>query len=325
MLKPCFILLFLLVITLTANAQTHKGYITDDGSRTPDPSKAVSYILYQKMEGDSAWSTRQYDMNDTIMTIGTFKDEQFTIPHGKFIYYKLLKPINPVQYKYNYVTHKTDTIKWVPKNYVISKGYYLNGGKEGKWLEYTEKGVLYRVSNFQNNKLNGTYQEYYPLSGGLFEEGNYVNGTKDGIWYSFGFYGDTSSMVNYKNGVAGKWIFNKNKKEEFTDGKPQYDIIQYLSLELANTKFSKIGTFNGLYHFVLTKEGKLVQPSVSTSVDLEIDSAIIDKLLAAPNWEPAYYNKKLVNFPVSINLEIITSKKKPVQISYPLHTRYTRF
>ena len=154
--------------------------------------------------------------------------------------------------------------------------------------------MLYRVSNLKNNKLNGTYQEYYPLSGGLFEEGNYVNDTKDGIWYSFGSEGDTSSMVNY-------------------------------NLELANTKFNKIGTFDVLYHFVLTKEGKLVQPSVSTSADLEIDSAIIDKLLAAPNWEPAYYNKKLVNFPMSINLVIITSKMKPIQISYPLHTRYTRF
>ena len=76
----------------------------------PIHKKQLHIILYQKMEGDSAWSTRQYDMQDTIMTIGTFKDEQFTIPHGKFIYYKLLKPKSPIQYKYNYVKHKMDTI-----------------------------------------------------------------------------------------------------------------------------------------------------------------------------------------------------------------------
>lgn len=82
-----FYTLTLIILFSSAFGQVSRAFITKDGNYSSDSKEAVSYILIRKLDVDSAYAVNQYDMHDTIMSSGIYKDELLTIPHGKFVYY----------------------------------------------------------------------------------------------------------------------------------------------------------------------------------------------------------------------------------------------
>ncbi|SDP96056.1 hypothetical protein SAMN05428975_4141 [Mucilaginibacter sp. OK268] len=337
MLKPYFIALLLCVCAITSNAQVRKIYLTNDGSKTSDSLRATSYILYQKMEGDSAWSTRQYDMQDIIMTIGTFKDEQFTIPHGKFIYYTL---IPPGKFKiYNRDPKKQDSAFAQGGNFIDQTGVYLNGKKNGSWMSYNHQKPAF-LYTYQDDIQNGLYQSYNYSSGKVLVEGNFINNVRQGDWNSLSYYGDIIKTEVYKEGKIVKTIsyLNDRKFQYGKDGqRSKYDLISYLNLRLSTKRFNKHGKYHVTYSFDLTQNGKLVAPLIEEKSDQEIDDTLISELSAAPNWEPIIrtevlktflltsapnqepdaYNSDEKRLHIPFYLDIVIDGKGKVHISYP--------
>lgn len=58
---------------------------------------------------------------------------------------------------------------------------------------------------------------------------------------------------------------------------------------------------------------------------MEIDIAVINKLLVCPNWIPATHDGKFVDYQISLGFEIRTSKRHPIEIDYPLRSDYIKY
>jgi hypothetical protein len=337
MFKPYLIILFFLVILQSVSAQVRKVYIGKNGSQIENPSKAGSYILYHKMEGDSAWAMSQYDMHDTLMITGTFKDEQLTIPHGKFTFYKL---IHPAKHRFdNNDTHRKDSITDLGGNFIEQTGVYLNGKKNGAWKLYNH-GKVTILNTYQDDVLNGLYQSYNPSCGKVLVEGDIINNVRQGNWNSLSYYGEIMKTEVYENGTIVKTIsyLNDKKFQYGIDGQgSQYDLISYLNLKLSTKKFNKHGKYNVSYTFNLTPNWKLVAPLIEEKSDPEIDGVIINELLGAPNWQPTINNETLKTFlltsapnpesdtysssekrlHIPLYLDIVVDSKGKIHISYP--------
>ncbi|NHA07315.1 hypothetical protein G7092_26180 [Mucilaginibacter sp. HC2] len=281
------------------------------------------HILYQKMDGDSAWSIRQYDMQDTIMAIGTFKDEQFTIPHGKFIYYVLIPPG-----KFNIQngdTQKIDSVFARGGNFIDRTGVYLNGKKNGSWKSYNHQKPAF-INTYRDDIQDGLYQSYDYSSGKVLVEGNFINNVRQGDWNSLSYYGDIIKTEVYKDGKIVKTIsyLNDRKFQYVKEGQgSKYDLINYLNLKLSTKKFNKHGRYNVTYSFNLTPNGKLVAPLIEGKSDQEIDSTIINELSGAPNWEPMIRTEVLKIFLLTSapNQEsgIHNSEEKELHIPFDLN------
>ncbi|WP_184542966.1 toxin-antitoxin system YwqK family antitoxin [Mucilaginibacter sp. FT3.2] len=281
-----FLSFFLIISALHSKAQFYKTYLTANGTYASNPAKAVSYVLYKKLETDSGWAMYQYNMQDSIMVSGTFKDEHLSIQHGKFIFYKLIPYSKHVIYNQNPAIKESAVD--LGGNFIDEEGVYLNGKKNGIWKKYT-RGKITSVTTYENDIENGLYQTYSFDTGKVLIQGTIINNVREGGWDILSYEGDTLRTDIFKNGVLVKTIsFMNNDKFRFgsDDSKAKYDLLAFVNSRLANTKFSKHGKLHSQFAFNLTRKGKLVNPSILKSADKEIDSAIISQLVAAPDWSP---------------------------------------
>jgi hypothetical protein len=100
-----------------------------------------------------------------------------------------------------------------------SKGNYINGSREGKWVFYTTGGDLDYECNYKNNKLNGLWVAYYQ-NGNFYNRGNYKNGDKDGVWEWYRKNdGELSLRELYKDGdLIKKLPLTESKKDNLNEG-----------------------------------------------------------------------------------------------------------
>jgi len=160
-----------------ANAQAGKIYILKNCKYSKDPKYAVAYDIVQKL-GDSAFLVSGYNMRDTILWKGSYKDSLLRIPHGKFIYYQK-RTIDP---RLQEVLH-TDT-----NNFICKIGFYANGSKTGRWIEYEKRGLKKCTYEYKNNVLDGLYEQYdRNLNDYVIQDGHYVNNKKEGEWNFYGY------------------------------------------------------------------------------------------------------------------------------------------
>jgi antitoxin component YwqK of YwqJK toxin-antitoxin module len=262
---------------------------------------------------DSLWEAGEYDLNDTLIDIGTYKDEKLQKPEGKFRIYNYIDPIKKISY--DYIKHKADTTYVPGMNYLRTVGYFTNGKRTGTWYTYETQGKLVITEVFENDKLNGLYQSYNTETGKVLVEGNYINDLREGNWNMLSYNGDTTQTDIYKKGKIVKTISHlseKKFKEKFTGGKPKYDFIAYLNRALADKKFDTPGIKTVFYSFIENTEGKLTEPSVISGSDRAINTAVIDAILAAPNWQPTYIDNQLTAVSVPFNFEITISESNHV-------------
>ena len=80
--------LFLFVFTsCIADAQPSRVYLTENSEITTNRELATSYADITKLPQDSSWFVKQFDLKDTLLGTGYYKDAELKIPHGKFTYY----------------------------------------------------------------------------------------------------------------------------------------------------------------------------------------------------------------------------------------------
>ena len=80
--------------------------------------------------------------------------------------------------------------------YLIYKGEYANGQRNGKGKEYHENGIIKYSGEYLNGKRNGKGNEYY-YSGELYFEGEYLNGKR---WNGKGYDVNGTIFYEIKNG-----------------------------------------------------------------------------------------------------------------------------
>ncbi|HEY4195784.1 MAG TPA: hypothetical protein VGM63_09635, partial [Mucilaginibacter sp.] len=171
-MKSYWLILVALLFTIKGFSQVSKVYITSEGKFSDSPPKAVSYILVEKVS-DTAYLVKNFDMHDTMLMQGYYKDAQLKIPHGRFYYYN--KPKMNVKAR--------GTLLYVDtNNYVKSTGFFVNGSKTGKWLEYVRRGLKDCEYTYENDKLNGLFQEFNVSTGDISQEGDFFDDKQEGDW-----------------------------------------------------------------------------------------------------------------------------------------------
>jgi antitoxin component YwqK of YwqJK toxin-antitoxin module len=165
-------------------------------------------------------------------------------PVGAFVHYYPNRKVkdslfyHPNSPKVNAVTYWSNGVK-------SSEGVFINKNKDGKWLYYNESGKLIAEENYvigkkqglwtmfsaetglplqeenwDNNKLNGEYVEYY-ITGDLRVKWHHKNGKIDGPFESYFLDGQVWNKGQYTEGLRhGTWICydregNEVKIEEF--------------------------------------------------------------------------------------------------------------
>ena len=303
MMRKTLLLVSVTFICSFAIAQTtYKAFLNSDGKRINDSAKASYYVLIQKNPGDSLWFGRQYNMTDTLLTSGYYKDIRMSVPHGKFNYYRFIEP--STYKKYNPRTQKMDTIKRGGVNFIEYTGNYADGKKAGKWEKYFWMGGLMTVMTYQNDALNGPYDAYDFNTGRLIASGNMIDNLKEGEWRTFGKDGKILGTDIYKNDKVINTIQANpgelphlglrevpNKDTSKVEGKIFNAYVSFDLNDFVNKEISGIiaDNLNGtlLLQFWIDENGKVSDIKFTRHLDKVQDGLLAKALLVCPPWNPA--------------------------------------
>jgi antitoxin component YwqK of YwqJK toxin-antitoxin module len=311
-----FVFLFCLIVTCFHSYAQSRYYLGKNNEITTDSVNATSYILVEKEDkGEPIWKMRQYSLDDSLVLVGSFKDNRLKIPHGKFIIYNVKEARRII--KYDPALHKLDTSITSPKIYIGKTGTFVDGEKEGEWIDYFEDGSIEFTFTYKSGKLDGISRSYNYDTKKLLFEGNYINNLKEGVWTNFAYTGAILQEDIYKNNQIRKSISHaedKQFKRKITGGSPDYDFKAYLNEVLQEINFGQVkGKL--MLSFTLNKEGKLLNESFygPNGFTDKMLLKILDAVTDAPAWKPNYVNGILseVYIPISISIP-----DKEIQIGF---------
>ncbi|WP_113638935.1 toxin-antitoxin system YwqK family antitoxin [Nubsella zeaxanthinifaciens] len=170
---PIIVVILLCSPCLKTFAQPKSIYF--DGNRiTTNAERATSYGVYGKLSGQDLWVLKRYDLYDNLMLSGSYKDEQLSKPHGKFIFYGSIADYNYQNFS-NFKNPKTD-------RYITQQGEYVDGMEEGQWTDYFPDGTVMGYRTYEKGKLEGKV-EFFNYRGRRLLLGHYKDGLKTGTWY----------------------------------------------------------------------------------------------------------------------------------------------
>jgi len=296
MMKPLLLYLVLFFGIKNADAQINKKFYNKNGKETKDSTKAVAYLLYQKTDQDSVWSAVMLDMHRRPIFKGSYLDEELTIPVGKFVTYQ-----NVVhQHKVSEHQSSLDTVIAVKQT-----GYYINGLKEGIWITYFPNGNKQSIKTFENNELNGLFEEYDDNEI-IFSRCNYIKGLREGDSYIFRA---DSSVASYNKFWHGNSIESKeyDAKEQFYHAYPGFNFNYHVLKYLKKTGLPPAHG-NVVVAFTVTAEGKLTKPEVQMGVNPMLDEAVVEAINNSPSWVCARLNNKRVDQKISLAFSYDTFK-----------------
>jgi antitoxin component YwqK of YwqJK toxin-antitoxin module len=271
-----FYLFAFTIIVKVSFGQAEKAYITKDGKFGDNPKSAVSYVIIEKLAGDSAYSAVQYDMRDTIVFSGFYKDERLSIPNGKFIYYQK----NQIQKKGGRIISnpRADTL-----NHVEMTGYIINGKRQGRWVQYASNGRIKAAYTFENDKANGPFINIYGGSSQYRAEGTMVDDMVEG---KFLVYNVDSLLVEESNYVHDKMI---DHIVHFHQAMEPESLQSFLEKKLVKYK-EQLTSSEPVVKFTVDKDGKITDPQIVKGINTEIDKAVIAAFMSGPHYTPANYD-----------------------------------
>ena len=82
----CKLLILLLFVAFSYAFSQAKPIYFNGNKVTTNADEATSYGVYGKLSGQDLWVLKRYDLDDNLMLSGSYKDEQLSKPHGKFIF-----------------------------------------------------------------------------------------------------------------------------------------------------------------------------------------------------------------------------------------------
>ncbi|HTD97873.1 MAG TPA: hypothetical protein VK668_01235 [Mucilaginibacter sp.] len=272
-MKRFLLLLFFLMTGVIARAQVYRTYLNDDG-KIVKPEKAKSYVVFTQMT-DTAWTMKQYDMHDTLIVVGTYKDRNLKIANGTFYYYGRMHAVKGMKN-----LTRLDTI-----NHVIGSGTYKNGVKNGYWIDYFSNGQTRQSFYYKNGKLNGPSEFYRPEAFSIIVRGNYVNDTREGEWELFDLKGKVVQKETYVHGELKKmWV----DKKSYRFAKPPAEFYGFIDKGIkAFAGHSLPGRV--VVSFTIATDGTLKEPAIVRKEynNDNFDKQLLSLLLNSPRWTPA--------------------------------------
>lgn len=168
--------------------------------------KVISIYDYKRNENLN--NIGKYEINKIIKCDRGYKEEYYMDKelaiYNFFVYERDF---------YDYLQNKTGIYRNYHSNgNIYSEFYHINGLIEGVYKEYTANGHIHKISNYINNKKNGSETIYYYHNNKIEYIYNYINDIKNGecrVYYSNGML-QCSGYYNNNNKV-GEWIeYNMN-------------------------------------------------------------------------------------------------------------------
>ncbi|MCR8560500.1 hypothetical protein KXD93_22795 [Mucilaginibacter sp. BJC16-A38] len=264
-----------ILFALSGFCQAGKVYVTSGGKLTADPKHAVAYNLIEKID-DSTYRVRKYNMRDTIIYQGIYKDELMTIPNGRFVYYTK----NSIPFNLSGIV-RADT-----SNYISEVGYFSNGNKTGMWVEFEKRNTKRCSYIYKNNKLNGIYTRYHKyFNDYVLEEGNYADDKKEGEWNFYGY--DT-----LKTPLVTRFYKDDKLLKETIHIKLAYfpgDLSKYIrqKFHIPDT----IKNWSVETEITVTDKGEIKNPKlIKSSLSSNINSILLTKLVSMPRFIPEIHD-----------------------------------
>lgn len=174
--KKLLLLLFLIAGLTNVIAQVKPIYFYGDKIISVK-ERATSYAFFGKVSDQELWTIKRFNLYNDLEMTGSYKDSDMKISHGKFTYYEDIDVFNDRHHTYFKIKNKY--------RFVSQMGSYIDGEKNGVWLEFYPDGKVQYSEVYLKNKLNGTYTSY-DKKGKILITGNYINGIRDGEWLLYG-------------------------------------------------------------------------------------------------------------------------------------------
>lgn len=278
-MKKFLLALLFIPIACTAFAQDYKIFIGDDG-KTADLFKATSYITIKQLS-DTVWFMQQYDMGNTILQSGTFKDKNLQTPNGKFVYYRKLDFYNNKQMQ--------EWLKSDTTNCILTDGSFKDGKKEGLWRNYFIGGKIREQAFYKNGVLNGPYDSYNADHSTVGLSGNYVDGKREGEWKMYNLEGNVMETESYRKGKVYK---RKMSLGPYNPSKPPQGFEAYVNDAFGKaTRGQSIGSASIEYKIIFTvaTDGKIIKPELMRSEQSKnpLGKTLLGIIANSPLWKPA--------------------------------------
>ena len=272
--KTILLLPFILSAITTVSAQTERVYLDDKGKRA-GKSKAVSYMIYKKI-ADTTWGMQKFDMRDTILERGAYKDSTLKIPDGHFFYYTKLKA---VKLRTPFVeASEMDTL-----NHLTESGVFKNGLKNGPWVKYYPNGNPEFVKTYINDIPNGPYESYTYDTNSVLMKGNYVNGLKEGEWRLYNPVGELIQTTIFLHSyISHTQFFSPTYKKSQPSGEFYAFIADHVARIAGNEK-----QINIIFRSHVTTEGKLENAEITSGGLKEaFKKQLLHLIATSPAWIP---------------------------------------
>jgi len=166
----CFLFLF---FGLNAFSQVRTIFLDAKDRITADSTLAAGFAVFGKLTGDSVYTFKKFDLDNVMLTTGSFKDDSLQVPHGKFVYYAWV-PFENTDPGTGYGPNGKS-------RYIALTGKYLDGHREGRWASFYPDGKIKQLATYVRDVLQGPYQ-LFENNGKVTISGMYINGMKNGTW-----------------------------------------------------------------------------------------------------------------------------------------------
>ena len=282
-----YLYLFLIILLFSpAFAQSKKMYLKADNQFTMSKDSANIYLVIDKQDKDSLYSLKQYNMRDSLLVSGTFKDSLLTIQQGKFTFYYTSAEV--------WVWKKANVAGIDTNKYIKTIGYFTDGKKSGVWETFEVNGDLQNTITYQNDEETGTTRFIDNSPTGLsahFYDGNYKDGKRDGEWKVTSLYGRLEETRYYHDDQLAKTIVNHDAGKGIVQPAAPHNFKVYLTKGLATYAKSDPGK-KIIVKITVGKDGTTKNISIANGYDDAVkNQAVIDLIKNSGSWKAGSIDK----------------------------------
>ena len=297
------------LISIAQQADTLHYYLDADQHPTSAPKAVFHLKVYKEKTGDKLWKRDMYTKIEKVLSSSGYSSDETGL-------------INEGQYK-----------SFMNKGEIYQTGTYANGKEEGEWITYHEGGKIYRKYHYHEGKLVGLNLSWYESGklldsfaldnagtgpgvgysqdGQLMYEGRFTKGTKNGLWKYFYdlpgiheslevvFIADSATTVKCftETGAEQNHECYYERDAEFPGGDRAWAsyIIDAIGDNNSLGKHIKDQVmYTAVVRFIVSKEGKIVDPSVEDPRNKKLDKIAERIIRNSPRWIPAIeFNQKV--------------------------------
>lgn len=244
------------LITTSVFAQKGEGdfYVFDENFKPVASIDVATYFLNVRKMADSVFVCRYYQKFGPMVRQETYKDKEFKIQHGRFVWYNTFGKVD-------------------------STGFYENGMKDGEFQHYDDTLGTSDIYKYADGKLlshEDMRKHFLYYTDGRVEDLNPKLNEKD--------TSKVFTVVQVESEFKGKEkAWSKFISKNFVIPKRYETIVG-----------RKGGRGKTTSYFMVNKVGEVEDIWIARSCEWSVDMEVIRVYSIAPNWTPAIQNGKIV-------------------------------